>query len=297
MTFDEKRSAALPLTATSFKLRGKTITVEMIEPKVGGDGSNVVVGRVPVSFEKVKADDIEKVRDLLNRQGLNLDRILAADRLGNLWDLPFGSIEKLTEPTEVRGWYVGAVFRVTGFPFSLTMKTGLSASRDRITLTDISIEMNGDDDPDELRLPLARLKRAALTLSGIFGTAYPPNYVDERRDEAGKVISRVQIDSKGAIEAHRYGYRLTRTTANEIIGASRQVKRDRNDETLKKVAELYRLYSAESGHGFHARIASDLMLTLPQVKDYLEACREPSVGLLPPTGRKRKSKAKKRGGK
>lgn len=264
MTFDEKRSAALPLTATSFKLRGKTITVEMTFPEIKGDGSSVVVW---------------------------------ADGLGFIWDFPPSEKSKLTAPQEVRGWYVGAAFRVTGFPFALTMKTGVNAARDRVTLTDIAIELNGDDDPDELGLPLTRLKRAALTLSGVFGTAYPPNYVEEMKDPEGKVIYRKQVGERGQIEAHRYGYRLTPTTASELIGDGKRIKRDKNDETLRKVAELYRVYSAESGHGFHQRIADELLLSLPQVKNYLEICRAPSVRLLPPTGRTRKPKAKKRGKK
>jgi hypothetical protein len=263
MTFDGKRSSALPITATTFGTK-RPITVELIFPRIEPDGSSVAI---------------------------------AGNGIGIIWDLPFGSVEKLTEPTEVRGWYVPASFRVTGFPFALTLTTGISADRERITLPQVFVELVGDDDPDELRLPIAKLKRVALALSGVWGTAYPPNYVDERRDETGKVISRFETDSKGAIEAHRYGYRLTRTTANEIIGASRQVKRDRNDETLKKVAELYRLYSAESGHGFITRIASDLMLTSSQVKNYLEACRSDEIRLLPKTGRTRTPKAKKRGRK
>ena len=296
MTFDEKRSAALPLTATSFKLRGKTITVEMIEPKIKGDGSNVVVARSPVEIERVGAA-ADRFRELLSRQGLSFDRILASDRLGKLWDFPAGKSSEITEPTEVRGWYIGAVFRVTGFPFEMTMKTGLNAARNRVTLTDISIELNGDDDPDELALPLARLKRAALTLSGIFGTAYPPNYVEETRNSDGEVIYRFEVGDKVTVEPHRYGYRLTPTTASELIGDGKRIKRDKNDETLRKVAELYRVYSAESGHGFIQRIADDLSLSTNQVKNFLEICRAPSVRLLPPTGRTRKPKAKKRGKK
>ena len=68
-----------------------------------------------------------------------------------------------------------------------------------------------------LTLPLPRLKVLALQLSGLFGTAYPPNFRKYFAD--GK--SYFETDKNGTIDIARYGFRIPQSSAKvEMISAS-----------------------------------------------------------------------------
>lgn len=262
MTLNKKPAKPIFDLGRQFKFRGKQVTITLIEPYVHPDG-----------------------------------RTIPFDALWNVGERD----QVLRAPKDVHGWLVPATFKVEGFGFSMTFKTGYNNSKikdaNAIIITEIIFEDPVLPQQIEMVLPLERLKIYALQLSGVFGTYYPPHYrqyfADEPNFEAGE---------NGTIHLTRYGYRITRSSAFKLIGASGRPERDLNDRLLETVAAAYKKYRAVSGHGIIQGIANEIGngISERQVKALLEECRKPSIGLLPPTGRKRKqikTKPKKRGTK
>lgn len=265
MTLNKKPANPILTPSRQFRFRGKQITITLIDPYVSPDGKTLTI------------------------------------TAGFLWH-GVGRLEDLTAPMDVHGWYVPATFKVEGFGFSMTFKTGFNNSKvqdaDAIVITEIVFENPALPQQIEMILPLERLKIYAIQLSGVFATAYPPNY----RQYYADGISYFDAGDTGSIEPMRYGYKMTRTSAFKMIGVSGRPERDLNDPLLETVAAAYLKYRAVSGHGIIQGIANEIGngISDRQVKALLEECRKPSIGLLPPTGRKRKqskTKPKKRGTK
>ena len=262
MTLNKKPAKPILNLGRQFKFRGKQITITLIEPYVHPDGRTIPIA----DFWNVGERD-----------------------------------QDLKAPKDVRGWLVPATFKVEGFGFSMTFKTGYNNSKfkdvNAIIITEIVFDNAILPQQIEMVLPLERLKIYALQLSGVWGTYYPPHYRQHFADEPN-----FEAGNKGTVQQTGYGYKITRTSAFKLIGASGRPERDLNDPLLEIVAAAYKKYRAVSGHGIIQGIANEIGngISERQVKALLEECRKPSKGLLPPTGRTRKqskTKPKKRGTK
>lgn len=214
-----------------------------------------------------------------------------------VWDIPFGDSEKdlakwlrnLKEPTPVRGFYCPAEFEVqfAGFEILFTLERNLNKQQNsnepEILIT--NLEISSAIPQGNLTLPLPRLKVLALQLSGLFGTAYPPNFRKYFAD--GK--SYFQTDENGAIDIDRYGYQITRSSALVLTEGENPRTRLLNDEVLAEVARLHKTLP----HGSKIQdIANALKISERSARFYVAQARHPHNGLLEPTGRKR-SKTKK----
>ncbi len=241
-----------------------------------------------------------------------------------------GDLKSLSEPVRIRGFYTPATYAVDGFGYSITMTTGLNGPfpsgralrksdpmMPAIVITEM--KMTGNNAQKEMVLPLERLRVYALQLAGVFGIAYPPNYRKYRGDITGEqdlreLLARTvdgiphsdlipesyfYFDSgpEGVIEVERYGHRITRTSALEMLGEYDRPKRLTRDDQLVDVARMFRQLPH---HGKYQYIADELKISYSMAKTLVAECRKPSVALLPPTGRTRtkpKPPAKKRGKK
>ena len=214
-----------------------------------------------------------------------------------VWDIPFGDSEKdlakwlrnLKEPTPIRGFYCPAEFEVqfAGFQIWFTLERNLNKQQNsnepEILVT--NLEISSAIPQGNLTLPLPRLKVWALQLSGLFGTAYPPNFRKYFAD--GK--SYFQTDENGAIDIDRYGYQITRSSALVLTEGENPRSRLLNDKVLADVARLHKTLP----HGSKIQdIAKALRISERSARFYVAQARHPKFGLLEPTGRKR-SKTKK----
>jgi len=274
--------AVIPANAKVFKYRGKQITITLTAPDISPDefglhpNANVFWGT-----------DID--------------------------------VTKLTDLVEVRGHYVPATYAIDGFGYSITMTTGLDAGvgghNNAIVITEM--KMTGNNTQKEMVLPLERLRVYALQLAGVFGTAFPPNYrqyfgtrpryfdgsnephIFGWSDDTEGESDYMWFDSgpEGVIYIDRYGYRMTRTDALEMLGEHDRPKRLTRHEILVQVA---RLHMQLQHHGKYQYIADELGISYSMAKTLVAECRKPSVDLLPATGRTRtkpKPQARKRGKK
>ena len=142
----------------------------------------------------------------------------------------------------------------------------------------------------DLPVQTPALKVLALQLSGLFGTAYPPNFRKYFAD--GK--SYFQTDENGAIDIDRYGYQITRSSAKVLTEGSNPKARLNTTENLQEVARLHQTLP----HGSkYADIAQALGITERLARFYVAECRKPENGLLPATGRKRSKPKKQTKGK
>ena len=219
-----------------------------------------------------------------------------------VWDIPFGDSEKdlakwlknLKEPTPIRGFYCPAEFEVQFADFEIwfTLERNLNKQQNsnepEILIT--NLEISSAIAQGNLTLPLPRLKVLALQLSGLFGTAYPPNFKKYFAD--GK--SYFQTDENGAIDIDRYGYKITRSSALVLTEGENPRTRLLNDKVLAEVARLHRTLP----HGSKIQdIAHALNISERSARFYIAQCRHPQHGLLPSTGRTRSKKTKKKGKK
>jgi len=245
-----------------FKLGGEVCRMFLISPEVAPDGS-----KFQISAPKV-------------------------------WDIPFGDSEKdlakwlrnLKEPVPIRGFYCPAKFEVqfTGFEIWFTLERNLNKQQNsnepEILIT--NLEISSAIPQGNLTLPLPRLKVWALQLSGLFGTAYPPNFRKYFAD--GK--SYFQTDKNGAIDIDRYGYQITRSSALVLTEGENPRSRLLNDKVLAEVAQLHKTLP----HGSKIKdIAQALNISERSARFYVEQARHPHNGLLEPTGRKRTKKQTK----
>ena len=249
-----------------FKLGGEACRMFLISPEVAPDGS-----KFQINAPKV-------------------------------WDIPFGDSEKdlakwlrnLKEPTPIRGFYCPAEFEVqfTDFEICFTLERNLNKQQNsnepEILIT--NLEISSAIPQGNLTLPLPRLKVFALQLSGLFGTAYPPNFRKYFAD--GK--SYFQTDENGAIDIDRYGYQITRSSALVLTEGENPRSRLLNDKVLAEVARLHKTLP----HGSKIQdIAKALNISERSVRFYVAQARHPKFGLLEPTGRKRTKTKKQTKGK
>lgn len=219
-----------------------------------------------------------------------------------VWDIPFGDSEKdlakwlrnLKEPTPIRGFYCPAEFEVqfTDFQIWFTLERNLNKQQNsnepEILIT--NLEISSAIPQGNLTLPLPRLKVWALQLSGLFGTAYPPNFRKYFAD--GK--SYFQTDENGAIDIDRYGYQITRSSALVLTEGENPRSRLLNDKVLADVARLHKTLP----HGSKIQdISKALNISERSVRFYVAQARHPKFGLLEPTGRKRTKTKKQTKGK
>lgn len=219
-----------------------------------------------------------------------------------VWDIPFGDSEKdlakwlrnLKEPTPIRGFYCPAEFEVqfTDFELWFTLERNLNKQQNsnepEILIT--NLEISSAIPQGNLTLPLPRLKVWALQLSGLFGTAYPPNFRKYFAD--GK--SYFQTDENGAIDIDRYGYQITRSSALVLTEGENPRSRLLNDKVLADVARLHKTLP----HGSKIQdISKALNISERSVRFYVAQARHPKFGLLEPTGRKRTKTKKQTKGK
>ena len=249
-----------------FKLGGEVCRMFLISPEVSPDGS-----KFQISAPKV-------------------------------WDISFGDSEKdlakwlrnLKEPTPIRGFYCPAEFEVqfAGFEICFTLERNLNKQQNsnepEILIT--NLEISSAIPQGNLTLPLPRLKVWALQLSGLFGTAYPPNFRKYFAD--GK--SYFQTDENGAIDIDRYGYKITRSSALVLTEGENPRTRLLNDKVLAEVARLHKTLP----HGSKIKdIADALKISERSARFYVAQARHPHNGLLEPTGRKRTKTKKQTKGK
>lgn len=249
-----------------FKLGGEVCRMFLISPEVAPDGS-----KFQINAPKV-------------------------------WDIPFGDSEKdlakwlrnLKEPTPIRGFYCPAEFEVqfTDFQIWFTLERNLNKQQNsnepEILIT--NLEISSAIPQGNLTLPLPRLKVWALQLSGLFGTAYPPNFRKYFAD--GK--SYFQTDENGAIDIDRYGYQITRSSALVLTEGENPRSRLLNDKVLADVARLHKTLP----HGSKIQdISKALNISERSVRFYVAQARHPKFGLLEPTGRKRTKTKKQTKGK
>jgi hypothetical protein len=219
-----------------------------------------------------------------------------------VWDIPFGDNEKdlakwlqnLKEPTPIRGFYCPAEFEVDfgGYECNFTLERNLNKQQNsnepEILIT--NLEISSTIPQGNLTLPLPRLKVYALQLSGLFGTAYPPNFRKYFAD--GK--SYFQTDENGAIDIDRYGYKITRSSALVLTEGENPRTRLLNDKVLAEVARLHKTLP----HGSKIQdIAQALNISERSARFYVAQARHPHNGLLEPTGRKRSKPKKQTKGK
>ena len=219
-----------------------------------------------------------------------------------VWDIPFGDSEKdlakwlknLKEPTPIRGFYCPAEFEVQfadfGIWFTLERNLNKQQNSNEPEILITNLEISSAIAQGNLTLPLPRLKVFALQLSGLFGTAYPPNFRKYFAD--GK--SYFQTDEKGAIDIDRYGYKITRSSALVLTEGENPRTRLLNDKVLAEVARLHKTLP----HGSKIQdIAQALNISERSARFYVAQARHPHNGLLEPTGRKRTKTKKQTKGK
>lgn len=210
---------------------------------------------------------------------------------GFLWDLkPLGrkGLKGLKEPVKVRGHYLPASFVVEGLGFtSFNFSIRLNDARDAIIIDGITIK--GDSGQVEAVLPLDRLRIYAIQLAGVQGIAYPPNWVEDQG------TWKTTYDAKGEVAPIRYGHRLPKRDAARLTVRPRQNNRIIRQELLEATARHFNAYKFH--HGKYDYIATELnkefpnaFITYRNAKELVAACRTKEVGLLEPTGRKRKTK-------
>jgi hypothetical protein len=202
-----------------------------------------------------------------------------------VWDIPFGDSEKdlakwlrnLKEPTPIRGFYCPAEFEVqfAGFTIWFTLERNLNKQQNsnepEILIT--NLEISSAIPQGNLTLPLPRLKVLALQLSGLFGTAYPPNFRKYFAD--GK--SYFQTDENGAIDIDRYGYQITRSSALVLTEGENPRSRLLNDKVLAEVARLHKTLP----HGSKIQdIAKALNISERSARFYVAQARHPQTDFL-----------------
>lgn len=219
--------------------------------------------------------------------------------VGVLWDLsPLGKtkLKDLKEPVAVRGQYLPAIFEVTGLGFtSFTFGIRLNEKRDAVVIDEIHIR--GDSGQVEAVLPLDRLRIYAIQLAGVYGVAYPPNYVEERYAD-DQLVMRTVYDKNGEVVPVRYGFQLPKRDAAKLTTRPRQNLSIIRQELLDATAEHFKAYKFH--HGKYEFIATELNKQFPNAhityrnaKELVAQCRTKEQGLLPATGRTRKTKNKR----
>lgn len=247
------------VTSREFKFRGKTVTMTLTAPYVRNDGKEFDFG--------------------------------AAWVLDGVYDP-----KTMTEPQQVRGFYANAEFEITGLGFStIKLATGIEQDASGKSFIVIkSFTAIGNADQTELVLPLERIRVYALQLSGVFGMVYPANY---RKLLSADGKNFTQYDENGDVEIEGYGYRMTRSTALDLMGKKRNAPID-TDATLQRVAELHK---SLPHHGKVKIIAQELNTSESNARRLIEKCRTPEFRLLPPPRKRaktiKKTTQKKRGNK
>jgi hypothetical protein len=216
--------------------------------------------------------------------------------VGFLWDMsPLGKTKliDLKEPVAVRGQYLPATFDVTGLGFeSFTFAIKLNAKRNLIVIDEITIK--GDSGQVEAVLPLDRLRIYAIQLAGVYGVAYPPNHVEDFG------TYKITHDERGDVCAVRYGFQLPKNDAAQLTIRPRQNLSIIRGELLTATAKHFNAYKFH--HGKYEYIAAELnkqfpnaFITYRNAKELVSQCRTKEHGLLPATGRTRKTTKNKRG--
>ena len=260
MTTRKTKQAAPQLNEKPFKFRGRDCVIKLVSPTAN-----------------------EK------------EITLSGEGLGYLWDLsPLGKtkLKDLKKPVAVRGQYLPAIFAVTGLGFeSFNFTINLNEKR-KVILSEITIK--GDNGQVEAVLPLDRLRVYAIQLAGVYGVAYPPNYVEDfgtwniTHDKAGEVVP------------VRYGYQLPRNDAAQLTTRPRQNLSIIRKELLEATAKHFDAYKFH--HGKYDYIAAELnkqfpnaFITYRNAKELVAQCRSKQIGLIKETGHNRKTTKQKRG--
>ena len=259
MTTRKIKQNAPQLNERPFKFRGRDCVITLISP--AGDEKQVTISGV-----------------------------------GFLWDMsPLGKtkLKDLTEPVAIRGQYLPATFEVKGLGFeSFTFTIKLNAKRNHIVIDEITIK--GDSEQVEAVLPLDRLRVYAIQLAGVYGVAYPPNYVEDFG------TYKITHDENGDVCAVRYGFQLPKNDATQLTIRPRQNLSIIRNELLTATAKHFNAYKFH--HGKYQFIADELnkqfpnaFITYRNAKELVSQCRSKEHDLLPQTGRTRKTTKNKRG--
>jgi len=223
---------------------------------------------------------------------------ISGEGVAYLWDLsPLGKtkLKDLEKPVAVMGQYLPATFEVTGLGFeSFNFSIKLNDKRNAIVIDEITIR--GDSGLVEAVLPLDRLRIYAIQLAGVYGVAYPPNYVEDfgswKRTH----------DENGGVIPVRYGYQLPKNDAAQLTTRPRQNLGIIRNELLTATAKHFKAYKFH--HGKYEYIAAELNKQFPNAhityrnaKELVSQCRTKEHGLLEATGRTRKTTKNKRGKK
>ena len=216
MTTRKTKQAAPQINEKQFKFRGRDCVIKLISPAATDK-------RLPISGEGI----------------------------GYLWDLsPLGKtkLEDIKEPVAVMGQYLPATFEVTGLGFeSFNFSIKLNDKRSAVVIDEITIK--GDSGLVEAVLPLDRLRIYAIQLAGVYGVAYPPNYVEDFG------TWKITHDKGGDVVPVRYGFQLPKRDAAQRTTRPRQNLGIIRNELLTATAKHFKAYKFH--HGKYEYIAAE----------------------------------------
>ena len=266
MTTRKTKQAAPQINEKQFKFRGRDCVIKLISPAATDK-------RLPISGEGI----------------------------GYLWDLsPLGKTElkDIKEPVAVMGQYLPATFAVTGLGFeSFNFSIKLNDKRSAVVIDEITIK--GDSGQVEAVLPLDRLRIYAIQLAGVYGVAYPPNYVEEHYVK-DQLAWKTTYGTNGEVVPVRYGFQLPKNDAAQLTTRPRQNLSIIRNELLTATAKHFKAYKFH--HGKYDYIAAELNKQFPNAhinyrnaKELVSQCRTKEHGLLEATGLTRKTTKNKRG--
>lgn len=221
---------------------------------------------------------------------------LSGEGVGYLWDLsPLGKtkLKDLKEPVAVRGQYLPATFAVEGLGFeSFNFAIKLNEKRNAIIISEITIK--GDNGQVEAVLPLDRLRVYAIQLAGVYGVAYPPNYVEDFG------TWKQTYGETGEVWPIRYGFQLPKKDAAQLTVRPRQNLGIIRKELLEATAKHFDAYKFH--HGKYDYIATELnkqfpnaFITYRNAKELVAQCRTKQIGLIKAIEHNRKTTKNKRG--
>lgn len=261
MTTRKTKQATPQLNEKQFKFRGRDCVIKLISPAATNT-------RLPISGEGI----------------------------AYLWDIaPLGKtkLKDLKEPVAVRGQYLPATFAVTGLGFeSFNFSIKLNNKRNAVVIDEITIK--GDSGLVEAVLPLDRLRIYAIQLAGVYGVAYPPNYVEDYG------TWKITHDKNGEVMPARYGFQLPKKDAAQRTTRPRQNLGIIRNDLLTATAKHFKAYKFH--HGKYEYIAAELNKQFPNAhityrnaKELVSQCRTKEHGLLEATGRTRNTTKNRRG--